>query len=57
MEEIPELIYKEEFSNSDTIDKETLKMSTLLSKFLMRNKKKNSKNTENNSSNLKKCEN
>jgi hypothetical protein len=25
MEEIPELIYKEEFSNSDTIDKETLK--------------------------------
>ena len=25
MEEIPELIYKEEFSNSDTTDKETLK--------------------------------
>ena len=25
MEEIPELIYKEEFSKSDTIDKETLK--------------------------------
>lgn len=25
MAEIPELIYKEDFSNSDTIDKDTLK--------------------------------